>query len=161
MCLYNMFDYNYDQYTIYLLVYVVIHFLSRDCMESKTRIMIMMITVMMMTMMIMVMLMIMVMMMMILVMMMMMMMVIVTMMMIAVMMMVMMMKRTGMRMMTDGDIKLHWLLIEIHASNLRSYCWYTRRSTNLHLSTSRSWSCLCTQTPSTIRSKGPSGWASD
>ena len=28
------------------------------------------------------------------------------------------------------------------ASNLRSYCWYTRRSTDLHLSTSRSCSCL-------------------
>ena len=28
------------------------------------------------------------------------------------------------------------------ASNLRSYCWYTRRSTDLHISTSRSCSCL-------------------
>ena len=28
------------------------------------------------------------------------------------------------------------------ASNLRSYCWYTRRLTDLHLSTSRSCSCL-------------------
>ena len=34
------------------------------------------------------------------------------------------------------------------ASNLRSYCWYTRRSTDLHLSTSRS--CLCIINPDAI-----------
>ena len=44
-------------------------------------------------------------------------------------------------------IKLHWLPIN-SASNLRSYCWYTRRSTDLHLSTSRS--CLCLINPDAI-----------
>ena len=38
-------------------------------------------------------------------------------------------------------IKLHWLSIKFRIQ-LRSYCWYTRRSMDLHLSTSRSCSCL-------------------
>ena len=38
-------------------------------------------------------------------------------------------------------IKLHWLPIKFHIQ-FESYCWYTRRSTDLHLSTSRSCSCL-------------------
>ena len=41
----------------------------------------------------------------------------------------------------------------MNASNLRSYCWYTRHATDSHLSTSRSCSCLIN--PDTIYDQKP------